>query len=170
MNKIISSRNSRPVKYYLAYGSNLNVEQMTYRCPDAKPIGSTQITDYRLLFKGSGTGAYLTIEKAPGYSVPVGVWMVSADDEAKLDRYEGYPHFYYKKQIPLLLKGEIIMAFVYIMHEERQIGNPSEFYIKTCIEGYNSFKFDLKILQEAIDYSKAHTPKKEVRQIRWTNM
>jgi hypothetical protein len=164
------SRNSRPVKYYLAYGSNLNVEQMTYRCPDAKPIGSTQINDYRLLFKGSRTGAYLTIEAAPGYKVPVGVWMVSEDDEAKLDRYEGYPHFYYKKQIPLLLKGKIIMAFVYIMHEEREIGNPSEFYIKTCTAGYEAFKFDMHILQEAIEYSRKNAKQPEIKQIRWTNL
>lgn len=26
-------------KYYIAYGSNLSVEQMAYRCPDAKIAG-----------------------------------------------------------------------------------------------------------------------------------
>ena len=47
--------------YYLAYGSNLNVNQMKRRCPRAKIVGSTIIDDYRLMFKGSKTGAYLTI-------------------------------------------------------------------------------------------------------------
>ncbi len=32
-------------KYYLAYGSNLNIRQMRYRCPGAKPIGITVIGD-----------------------------------------------------------------------------------------------------------------------------
>lgn len=50
-------------KYYLAYGSNLNIRQMRYRCPTAKPIGITAIPDYELLYKGSKTGSYLTIEK-----------------------------------------------------------------------------------------------------------
>ena len=44
--------------YYLAYGSNLNVRQMRYRCPGAKPIGISVIPDYELLYKGSKTGAY----------------------------------------------------------------------------------------------------------------
>ena len=30
-------------KYYIAYGSNLNVEQMRYRCPDAKVVGTAEI-------------------------------------------------------------------------------------------------------------------------------
>ena len=45
-------------KYYLAYGSNLNIRQMRYRCPGAKPIGITAIPDYELLYKGSKTGAF----------------------------------------------------------------------------------------------------------------
>ena len=44
-------------KYYLAYGSNLNVRQMALRCPTAKPVGTAVIKDYELLFKGSKTGA-----------------------------------------------------------------------------------------------------------------
>lgn len=39
-------------RYYLAYGSNLNIRQMRYRCPGAKPIGITAIPDYQLLYKG----------------------------------------------------------------------------------------------------------------------
>ena len=39
-------------KYYLAYGSNLNLEQMKYRCPTAKPIGKMNLKDYRLVYKG----------------------------------------------------------------------------------------------------------------------
>ena len=49
-------------RYYLAYGSNLNLQQMALRCPMAKPVGTAVIRDYELLFKGSKTGAYLTIE------------------------------------------------------------------------------------------------------------
>ena len=74
-------------KYYAAYGSNLNVPQMLRRCPGARVIGTAVIPDYRLLFKGSKTGSYLTIEPAEGYSVPVGVWEVSDENEAALDRY-----------------------------------------------------------------------------------
>ena len=61
-------------RYYIAYGSNLNIPQMRWRCPSARIIGKSEIPDYRLLFKGSQTGAYLTIEPSQGDSVPVGVW------------------------------------------------------------------------------------------------
>ena len=88
-------------KYYIAYGSNLNVEQMRYRCPDARIVGTSVIPDYQLLFKGSKTGSYLTIEKKKGASVPVAVWEVSEHDEQRLDAYEGYPNFYYKTDMQL---------------------------------------------------------------------
>lgn len=142
-------------KFYLAYGSNLNVEQMSYRCPNAKPIGYANIPDYELLFKGSKTGSYLTIEKRKGSSVPVGVWEVDAIDEEALDRYEGYPSFYYKKDIDVCLntfsggKTRDVKAFVYIMHEERHIGIPTKTYLATCLTGYDDFGFEPEILMNA---------------------
>ena len=47
-------------KFYLAYGSNLNVKQMQFRCPDARIVGTAEIPNYQLLFKGSKTGSLLT--------------------------------------------------------------------------------------------------------------
>ena len=55
--------------------------------------------DYELLYKGSKTGSYLTIEKKEGGVVPVAVWEVTAADEHSLDAYEGCPNFYYKKNM-----------------------------------------------------------------------
>lgn len=141
-------------KYYIAYGSNLNIRQMRFRCPGAKPIGISAIPDYELLFKGSKTGAYLTIEPKDGGLVPVAVWEVTADDEKHLDIYEGYPNFYYKKEVRLPVKlasgkTKKLTAFVYIMHEERSLGIPSLAYIRTCKEGYRNFGFDLKYLDRA---------------------
>lgn len=40
-------------RYYIAYGSNLNVRQMRMRCPSARIIGTSKLNDYELLFKGS---------------------------------------------------------------------------------------------------------------------
>ena len=39
-------------RYYIAYGSNLNVQQMTWRCPTARIIGTSEVKDYRLMYKG----------------------------------------------------------------------------------------------------------------------
>lgn len=146
-------------KYYIAYGSNLNVQQMKFRCPGAKVVGTSVIRNYELLYKGSKTGSYLTIEKKKGGMVPVAVWEVTADDEKRLDAYEGYPNFYYKTDMQLTVKSHItgrkkkLDAFVYIMHEERKLGIPSYVYVRTCVQGYRDFGFDLKHLRLAFDIS-----------------
>ena len=81
------------MKYYAAYGSNLSVEQMKVRTPDAVIVGTGILNDWRLLFR-----TFATIKKSRGYSVPVLVWKISQQDEKRLDRYEGYPNFYIKNQ------------------------------------------------------------------------
>ena len=134
-------------RYYIAYGSNLNITQMKFRCPHARIIGTSVVPDYELLFKGSKTGSYLTIEPKAGANVPVAVWETTAEDELALDRYEGYPTFYYKAEMNLpivgIKSGKVRKrdVYVYIMHEERQIGMPSLRYIQTCLEGYRVFHF-----------------------------
>ncbi|HIS27419.1 MAG TPA: gamma-glutamylcyclotransferase [Candidatus Pullilachnospira intestinigallinarum] len=147
-------------RYYIAYGSNLNIRQMRMRCPSARIIGTSEIPDYELLFKGSKTGSYLTIEPEKGSRVPVATWEVSAEDEQALDRYEGFPTFYYKKEMLLPIKGirsgkiRRRDTFVYNMHEDRVLGVPSNFYMQTCLSGYKSFGFDPKFLYEAYDRSR----------------
>ena len=37
--------------YYLAYGSNLNENQMRYRCPNAVKVGTLMLDDYQLEFR-----------------------------------------------------------------------------------------------------------------------
>ena len=146
-------------RYYIAYGSNLNVRQMRMRCPSARIIGTSTLRDYELIFKGSKTGSYLTIEKCEGGMVPVVVWEVTESDEKALDRYEGYPNFYYKRELKVRYKGirtgkrRTAAAFVYIMHEDRRMGVPSDFYMKTCLAGYDVFHFDRSVLFAAYDKS-----------------
>lgn len=141
--------------YYIAYGSNLNIRQMRMRCPSARIIGTSEIPNYELLFKGSKTGSYLTIEPKEGSAVPVAVWEVTERDELALDRYEGFPTFYYKAEMVLSIKGiktgkvRERTVFVYIMHEDRPIGTPSTYYLRTCLEGYDDFGFDAKSLMNA---------------------
>ena len=146
-------------KYYIAYGSNLNVAQMRIRCPGAKILGTAELNGWELLFKGSKTGSYLTIERSEFGKVPVAVWSVRDTDEAALDRYEGYPAFYYKKAMKLRCKSRrtgiyrTVSAFVYIMHEKHPVGIPSPHYVQVCLEGYRDFGFDENVLLDAFDKS-----------------
>ena len=146
-------------RYYIAYGSNLNIDQMSYRCPGARVVGTSKIPDFQLLFKGSKSGAYLTIEPKKGGKVPVAVWEVTADDELSLDRYEGYPNFYYKTEVEIPVIGisdrkvRKLKAFIYIMHEEHEIGVPSQRYVDICLDGYEAFGFDENFIYEALNIS-----------------
>ena len=150
-------------KYYLAYGSNLSIAQMVQRCPYAVYVGKATIPDYQLLFKGSQSGSYLTVEKKEGSSVPVLVWKITEYDEARLDRYEGYPKYYYKKEFQVTVTGiktgkkRERTAFAYILDENRPSGVPSMSYVMTCLLGYRNFGFDSKRLLHAIDESKKET-------------
>ncbi len=147
-------------KYYLAYGSNLNREQMEYRCPNARPVGTAKLEGWRLLFRGSGSGNYLTIEPAPGCTVPVAVWTVTKADEAALDRYEGYPVFYRKETLAIAYTGlktgaeRQTRAFVYLMNDGHPAGLPTTRYMDTCAAGYRDFGFDTKVLLEARSYTR----------------
>ena len=95
-------------KIYIAYGSNINTEQMSHRCPDARVIGTSVVPDHKLVFRGHTEGAVATIEPEEGSSVPVLVWKISKRDEAHLDVYEGFPRLYVKKDYRIQLNGETV--------------------------------------------------------------
>lgn len=143
------------MSYYMAYGSNLNKMQMHYRCPDAVPVGATTLEGWELLFRRG----FLTIERKPGGSVPVVVWAISDSDEKSLDRYEGYPRFYYKKSFPILLTGrygkdatkeKAREAMAYIMTDGYPAELPSTSYLNIVREGYEDFGIDTKYLMYAL--------------------
>lgn len=137
-------------KLYVAYGSNLNKQQMRYRCPNAVPYATGILADYELLFKGSKTGSYATVEPCMGASVPVAVWSINESDERSLDRYEGFPTFYYKKDVIVRTTKGNVKAMVYIMHEERPLGIPSEHYVDVCLEGYDDFDLNKMEFYDAL--------------------
>ena len=41
-------------RLYFAYGSNINLTQMEYRCPDATPLVPVMLHGYELTFRGGG--------------------------------------------------------------------------------------------------------------------
>ena len=58
-------------KLYFAYGSNINLDQMAYRCPDAKVVGPVTLEGWELLFRGSGVA---TIGPKEGSTVHGLLW------------------------------------------------------------------------------------------------
>lgn len=136
-------------KIYIAYGSNINTEQMALRCPDSRVIGVSCVHDYKLVFRGHSESAVATIEPEEGSSVPVLVWKISKKDEAHLDIYEGYPQLYVKKLYRIELNGAEVNAMAYVMTPGRSEGKPSARYFNTIAQGYREFGFDLDFLRRS---------------------
>lgn len=138
-------------KLYIAYGSNMNLEQMQRRCPTAKVVTSMYLEDYRLRFMGRDFHAVATIEPSADDLVPVVIWEIHPDDERNLDTYEGYPHLYRKETLQLKFGKRTLPAMVYIINDEKMLyGQPSENYFNVIREGYVSAGFDPKLLHQAV--------------------
>lgn len=145
-------------KLYVAYGSNLNMEQMKGRCPGSVFLGTGVIENYELQFKGSLHGAHATIAPKEGSAVPVGLWMIGRVDEMNLNHYEGYRPkgycYYDKEQIPVkMANGKTVTGMVYIMDRMKDFGIPSPSYYLTVRQGYLDCKLDLDVLESALDHS-----------------
>lgn len=142
-------------RYYIAYGSNLSTEQMAFRTPDAKIVGKAILYGWQLLFK-----LHATIEENKEKNTPVLVWEISQEDEKRLDRYEGYPAYYYKKELPVTVfpidGGEPmeLTAMVYIMTEGHERREPMQSYYEVLEQGYREFHFPMHILEHALRESR----------------
>lgn len=139
-------------KLYIAYGSNLNLKQMALRCPTATIYTTGMLIDWTLSFKSMGGSAYATIEPLVGSRIPVVVWKIDKASEYSLDLYEGYPTFYHKSFVDVLLNdSETIKGMAYIMNEKAVFGIPSKSYISTIEQGYIDNGLDLKYLSKFIN-------------------
>ncbi len=137
-------------RLYIAYGSNLNVQQMLMRCPDAKIVAKSWLHDFKLVFQGQKFRAHANVIPSKGDSVPVAIWKISERDERNLDIYEGVKGgYYYKEYMEVEVGGEMKKALIYIM-SPNDYGIPEEFYLKTIAMGYKNFNFDTGILDKAL--------------------
>ena len=148
--------------FYAAYGSNLSVSQMSYRCPDSEIVGTGKIMDYKLVFRLHADIEPVTTDA--GSYVPVLIWRISKADEKRLDKYEGVKGgYYHQEKVTVVMddetdgnkeinagSGKEITAMVYIMNTQDTISAPDAGYYQIIDEGYEHFGFDKKILKEAL--------------------
>lgn len=138
---------------YMAYGSNLNLEQMARLCKNAKIIEKATLKDYHLLFRGESGQAFLNIEEHKDGTVPVLIWEINLEDEKSLDIFEEYPIVYHKEYKEVNVNGQRIKAMAYVMNEGFPLGRPSDKYYNTIRDGYKTANYDINILEEAFKAS-----------------
>ncbi len=135
-------------KLYIAYGSNMNLEQMAVRCPNSETVAAAVLKGFELQFK-----FHATIAPNPDSEVPVLLWKLSERDEQQLDRYEGFPKYYRKEISQFDFHGETVEGMVYIMNGNAPLQAPSSQYYNTILQGYRSFGLDEKYLKNALQKS-----------------
>ena len=137
-------------RVFAAYGVGLNRAEMAKHCPTAKPIGTTELKNFKLAFRGGNACALATIEKAKGCSVPALLWEITPQDEAAFDRWIGAPELYRKATIKVRRDGTLVDALIYILNSGKPQNKPSAFYYSTLLEGYRAAGFDADILKAAV--------------------
>lgn len=140
---------------YVAYGSNMNLEQMEYRCPNSYVVCNGKLKGFKLVFN-----VHADVIKTNNENdfVPVVVWNVADSDWNNLDMYEGYPSYYVKETVNVILdNGKIEKAIVYVMADNRKgICKPSKIYFEGIKMGYIENGIDVEYLYDALEYSFTH--------------
>lgn len=113
---------------------------MRMLCPDAEFVSVSGLSGWRLVFRGK----FLTLEKAEGFTVPVGIRKITDADEKALDAWENYPEEYYKEFISP-------DCFINLMHDHIPYALPD--YLEMCINGYKDTGFDTILIREAYLFS-----------------
>ena len=129
---------------YAAYGSNLWHAQMARRCPGAAVAGALRLPGWRLVLR-----RFALVRPDPGAACPVGLWRVTPEHLAALDRWEG-PHCY-ERRLLALPEPVAGMAEAWVYHEIlHRPGPPAAEYVARLRAGYADFGFDPAPLEAAL--------------------
>jgi phage replication-related protein YjqB (UPF0714/DUF867 family) len=116
---------------YFAYGSNLCVDQMAQRCPDATDPRRAILSDHDWLINERGVA---TVEPLAGNEVHGVLWQLSDHDLAVLDSAEGVPVRYRRDRMTVQTDDGPAPAWVYIDHRVTP-GAPRPGYLPKIING-----------------------------------
>lgn len=143
-------------KLYFAYGSNINLSQMAYRCPAAEVVGPVILEDYKLLFRGNYRGAGVaTIKPHKGRKVYGLLWNITPECEKALDVYEGFPRLYDKQFVTVRdSNGHQFTVMAYVMTELCKMpAAPSVSYYMGIREGFLQNGLPVKELDKAVHHA-----------------
>ena len=122
--------------FYFAYGSNMNQEQMKYRCLNSRPLGKVSLLGYCFIINSRGVANIIP----NNYSTVNGIlWLINPKHELILDYFEGVKKkIYFKKYCYITYLNQRVLSLVYIAFN-KVIGNPRKGYLEKVIDGAKSF-------------------------------
>lgn len=135
-----------PEKFYFAYGSNMNREQMIFRCPDSEVVAKAKISGFRFVINSRGVATIVPDENSCVWGI---VWKISAYDEARLDIFEGVRLGVYFKKVMSVQFGNnrSVESLVYIAKNSKR-GIPRQGYLERIIDGARFYGINEKYISE----------------------
>lgn len=143
---------------YFAFGMNLDpeamdldddAEQTEYGTTGCEPIIGGTLDGWKLGFRH-----YADVQEVEGHTVRGGLWRINDEALRVLDRREGYPRLYDRKEVEVLGDdGITYTAIVYFMPKDGIASieaAPSPGYVSMLERGYAFFNLDPEPLHLAL--------------------
>ena len=132
---------------YFAYGSNMDDDQMRFRCHNAVCVGTATLFNYGFELDSAGVA---TVTGNPGSMVHGVLWLIAESDESSLDIYEGVRSDCYRKAILPVMVGddESLPALVYVSNRDCHDGETYRMgYLDKIVENARRLGFDEEYIQ-----------------------
>ena len=120
------------MQYYFAYGSNMDQEQMSVRCPSAELVSIGKLLDYRLAFtifspkRNCGCADIISSVGDQTYGL---VYKLSDHDMLALDTFEGSPIHYHRIPVSIVTDLGIVVVNTYEVVTKQENLLPSTHYL-----------------------------------------
>lgn len=123
---------------YFAYGSNMNHEQMSKRCPNARFLCRAYLENHKFVYDGHSTtrkGPVANVVQENGNKVWGGLFEVNKDNLSALDYCEGYPNSYNRTDLDIKDDEGIIRKAIVYSRTGKDLGKPSKEYREITLQG-----------------------------------
>lgn len=129
---------------YFAYGSNLSIQKLYEKNIFPLTIRVAVLNDYKITFNKKSYKydiSYANIEQLNESTVEGLVYEITKADLKILDKIEGYPNHYYRKNVKIWIPEEeqFIIAFTYVATETKDDFYPTQEYMNMLLENSNNF-------------------------------
>lgn len=145
---------------YFSYGSNLCIDQMRRRCPDAIPVQPLTLEHGQLVFRSVADAIVKQGGRLQG-----GLWRLSECSEATLDRHEGVRFGLYVKRHFMVSLGQRPERCLFYQMQVRGVEPPTQAYLDMLLQGYRDFGLDENLLMQAVH--EAFANKNRCAYLRW---
>lgn len=128
------------MKYYFAYGANMDLDRMLDRCPNAKFIEAGELKGYRFIINTRGVASIVPESTSSVFGI---IWTITEEDEAFLDHFEGVKGGWYSKYTVTVC--EIVEhnrhdCLVYVTSDSKE-GKPIVDYFHNIIKWVKNYQF-----------------------------